>query len=330
MQTEESFQQPSLTTSGECPGIESFGMTLKKNGLSLKRGETTTLQINVGLLCNQACKHCHLKAGPNRTEIMGKGTIEAVEAYAKRGRFETIDLTGGAPELHPNLAEMIGRLSPHTRRVLLRSNLTALTDGTRDHLIEILKAHQVIIIASFPALNGSQTDSQRGQDIFPRLISALKRLNAVGYGQETSGLKIDLVSNPTGAFLPPAQDRAEKRFRRVLREKWGIVFNNLYNFANVPLGRFRYWLQQSGNFDQYMHRLASNFNPCTVVGLMCRTLVSVDWNGYLYDCDFNLARGLFLNRRKTHIREMAGPPEPGSAVAVGDHCYTCTAGSGFT
>ncbi|MBW1743704.1 MAG: arsenosugar biosynthesis radical SAM protein ArsS [Deltaproteobacteria bacterium] len=330
MQTEESFQQASLSIAGKRPGIESFEMTLKQNGLTLQRGETTTLQINVGLLCNQACKHCHLKAGPDRQEMMDAETIKAVVAYAQRGGFQTIDITGGAPELHPGLAEMMGRLSPHGRQITLRSNLTALTDGTRDHLIEFLKAHQVVIVASFPALNESQTDSQRGRNVFPLLISALKRLNAAGYGQEASGLKLDLVSNPTGAFLPPAQERTENRFRKVLHEKWGIVFNNLYNFANVPLGRFRCWLQESGNFEQYMQRLASNFNPCAVDGLMCRTLISIDWNGYLYDCDFNLARGLFLGGRKTHISEMTGSPQPGSAVAVGDHCYTCTAGSGFT
>ena len=330
MQTGESFQQPSPTVANESPGIDSFGRTLKKNGLTLKRGETTVLQINVGLLCNQTCKHCHLKAGPNRKERMDEDTIREVVSYAQRGRFEAIDITGGAPELHPRLAEIIGRLAPHATRIMLRSNLTALTDGTRDDLIDFLEAHHVEIVASFPALNESQTNSQRGRDVFPVLISALERLNAVGYGQEASGLKLDLVSNPTGAFLPPGQERTEKRFREVLHEKWGIVFNNLYNFANVPLGRFRYWLQESGNFDQYMHRLASSFNPCAVEGVMCRTLVSVGWDGYLYDCDFNLARGLFLNGRETHVSEMPGRPRPGSAIAVGDHCYTCTAGDGFT
>lgn len=330
MNQEAYLQGDSHTIPGTCPGVESFGMTLKKNGLSLGRGETTTLQINVGLLCNQACKHCHLKAGPNRKEMLDEETMEDVVAYARRGKFEVIDITGGAPELHPNLVTLITRLSPFTSRIMLRSNLTALTDGSRDNLIDFLRAHRVAIVASFPALNEGQTDSQRGPHIYRLLVAALKKLNTLGYGKDESGLELDLVSNPTGAFLPPAQDRAEKRFRQVLHDKWGIEFNHLYNFANVPLGRFRYWLLESGNFEQYMHRLASNFNPCTVEGLMCRTLVSVAWDGWLYDCDFNLAKGLSMGGRKTHVTEMEGRPEPGSPIAVGDHCYTCTAGSGFT
>jgi radical SAM/Cys-rich protein len=196
-------------------------------------------------------------------------------------------------------------------------------------MAELFKTHAVVIVASFPSLNETQADSQRGKGIFQRSIGALKKLNAMGYGQDT-GLELHLVSNPTGAFLPSSQSQAGERFHNVLREKWGIVFNNLFNFANVPLGRFGQWLSQSGNQEKYMDRLACNFDPCAIEGLMCRTLVSVSWEGYLYDCDFNLAAGLGLGGRKIHVSEMAGPPDPASPIAVAEHCYTCTAGPGFT
>jgi radical SAM/Cys-rich protein len=310
--------------------VEPFGLTLSKHGLTLERKHTTTLQLNVGLLCNQRCRHCHLSAGPDCKESMDLETIDEVVAYARRGHFETIDMTGGSPELNPNLANLIERLSPLAPRIMLRSNLTALNETTKDHAMDLLKEHRVVLIASLPSTNESQTDFQRGRSAFRTSISTLKKLNAMGYGQDGSGLELDLVSNPTGAFLPSSQALTETRFHQVLEQKWGISFNDLFNFANVPLGRFRQWLLQSGNFEAYMQRLASNFNPGAVEGLMCRTLVSVSWDGYLYDCDFNLARGLFMGERKIHISEMPGPPELGSPIAVADHCYTCTAGAGFT
>ncbi len=188
----------------------------------------------------------------------------------------------------------------------------------------------MVIVASFPSLNELQTDSQRGDGMFKVCINALKKLNVLGYGREGSGLELNLVSNPTGAFLPPSQSETEKRFRQVLDNIWGVVFNNLFNFANVPLGRFRQWLIKSGNFDKYIQKLFSSFNPCAVDNVMCRTLVSVSWDGYLYDCDFNLAKGLFMGGLKLHVSEMAGPPEKDSHIATADHCYTCTAGAGFT
>jgi radical SAM/Cys-rich protein len=213
---------------------------------------------------------------------------------------------------------------------MFRSNLSALIDAKRDHLMALLKAKRVVIVASFPSLNEAQADSQRGDGVFEKSIAALQKLNGLGYGREETGLELDLVCNPTGAFLPSPQDQVTRRFREVLLKKWGIVFNKLYTFANVPLGRFRRWLEETGNLESYMGRLASSFNACAVQGLMCRTLVSVSWDGYLYDCDFNLARGLHMGKRRTHVSEMAGPPPEGSPIAVADHCYTCTAGAGFT
>ena len=314
----------------ESLAVESFRRTLFRHGLRLGRAQTTTLQINVGLLCNQVCKHCHLEAGPKRTEVMDEETFNDVVAFAQKGRFETIDITGGAPELHPNLISMIERLSPLGHRLMVRSNLSALEEGNPERFIGVFKKHCVVVVASLPSVDPAQTESQRGKGVFEKSISGLKRLNAAGYGREGTGLELDLVSNPTGAFLPPSQVQAQERFRVLLKKRWGIVFNNLFTFANVPLGRFRQWLHASGNLKNYTERLASSFNPCVVEGLMCRTLMSVAWDGYCYDCDFNLAARLPMAGIKSHISEMERPPEPGTPVAVGDHCYTCAAGSGFT
>ncbi|MGA7144903.1 MAG: arsenosugar biosynthesis radical SAM (seleno)protein ArsS [Desulfobacterales bacterium] len=307
-----------------------FQMTLSCHGLKLNRKKTRTLQINVGLLCNQNCRHCHLNAGPGKKEMMNADTLDEVAAYAMRNKFETIDITGGAPELNPIIEEIVARLSPLAPRIMLRSNLSALNDGKREDLIGLLKKNNVVIVASFPSLNMGQTEALRGKGIFKVSIDAVKRLNALGYGQENTGLELILVSNPTGAFLPPSQAQMEIRFKQVLGRKWGIVFNKLYNFSNVPLGRFREWLVKTGNLERYIKQLSSSFNPCAVEEVMCRTLVCVSWDGYLFDCDFNLACGIYMGYHKTHVSEMPGPPEIGSPIATAEHCYTCTAGSGFT
>jgi radical SAM/Cys-rich protein len=309
---------------------EPFRQTLLKHGLRLERGKTTILQINIGLICNQSCLHCHLNAGPGRKENMDAMTADAVIAYARRSRFEAIDITGGAPEVNPNIVKLIEGISPHSPKLMFRSNLTALNDGKRDHLMSLLKDKRAHIVASFPSLNEAQADSQRGDGVFQKSIDVLRKLNSMGYGHEGTGLELDLICNPTGAFLPAPQDQLAKRFREVLMKKWGIVFNNLFVFANVPLGRFRNWLEEKGNLESYLGLLTTSFNACAVDGLMCRTLVSVSWDGYLYDCDFNQARGLHMGKRKTHVSEMDGPPSAGNPIAVADHCYTCAAGTGFT
>ena len=314
----------------EGPVIAPFSLTLSRHGLKLDRETTRTLQINTGFLCNQTCRHCHLNAGPDRKENMNLGIIQAVISYAQRGGFEIIDITGGAPELNFNIETLIEGVSDFASRMMLRSNLSVLNDGIRDHLMKFLSEKRVVIVASLPSLNALQADSQRGDGIFQMSIDALKKLNSLGYGHEGTGLELNLVSNPTGAFLPPDQAQTEKRFRQVLKRKWGLVFNNLFNFGNVPLGRFRQWLVETDNLDTYVKKLYSNFNACAVDSLMCRTLVSVSWDGYLYDCDFNLARGIFMGGHKVHVSEMPGPPEPGSHIVTADHCYTCTAGAGFT
>ena len=325
-----SSKQAERLDTGSFSRVAPFSLALARHDLKLRRKRTTTLQVNVGLLCNQACRHCHLNAGPNRVENMQPDTLDAVVNYASKTRFGTIDITGGAPELNPHITDLIERLSPLASTLMFRSNLSALNDGKHDQLMSVLTDHKVVIVASFPALNASQTNSQRGTGIFKVSIDALKKLSELGYGLDGLGLELNLVSNPTGAFLPPPQDQTEKRFRKVLRDKWGVSFNKLLNFANVPLGRFRQWLIKSNNLDMYLEKLAAGFNPCAVSGVMCRTLVSVSWDGYLFDCDFNLAAGIYMSGHKIHVSEMTGPPREGAPIATADHCYTCTAGSGFT
>jgi radical SAM/Cys-rich protein len=306
-----------------------FKAMLARHGLSLVRNTTRVLQTNLGFLCNQTCRHCHLNAGPKREDNMDAQTLQEVVAYARRSRFDAIDITGGAPELNPVLVDLVQQMAPLVPRIMLRSNLSALNQQW-DRLIGVLKSHRVVIVASFPSLNSTQMDAQRGKGIFEESTSVIKALNAIGYGRDGTGLELDLVSNPTGAFMPPDQEQTEKRYHQILEKKWGLTFNRLFNFSNVPLGRFKQWLIQTGNYEPYLQKLVAGFNPCAIEGLMCRSQVSVSWDGYLYDCDFNLARGLFMCGRKIHVSEMSGPPEPGTPIISADHCYTCAAGSGFT
>jgi len=308
----------------------SFEDSLIRQGLELTRGTTTTLQINVGLACDLACRHCHLEAGPARTEMMSEETVAAVLACAERFPFASIDITGGAPELLPQLPRLVKRLAAATSRLIVRTNLTALARPESATLPELYRNNRVVIVASLPAVNASQYESQRGDRTWETSLSVLRRLNGIGYGMEGSGLELDLVANPTGAFLPAAQVQAERRFHQDLERRYGIAFSNLYTFANVPLGRFRSWLERSGNLDAYLQKLSANFNRCTIPGLMCRSQISVDWNGFLYDCDFNLAVGLHHGGQKRHISQLTGLPTPGAPIPVGDHCYSCTAGAGFT
>lgn len=314
----------------QIPDLATFRKNLEDNGLNLNRTDCTTLQVNVGLLCNQYCRHCHLDAGPSRKEVMDGDTVAEVINLASRFNFKTIDITGGAPEMNPNIRTLISKLAPLTDTLILRSNLTAIAEKEQEPLLKLLSDEKVAIVASLPSLNEAQSETQRGKNSFATSIDTLNKLNALGYGLQDTGLELNLVSNPTGAFLPSNQEEAEKRFHKMLARKWNISFNNLYTFANVPLGRFLSWLENTGNLENYVHKLAANFNTCTLEGLMCRSLLSVSWDGYLFDCDFNQALNLHLGGRKTHISELQTLPKPGDPIAVSEHCYTCTAGSGFT
>ena len=315
---------------GEAAGIEPFAVALERHGLSLLRGEIATLQVNTGYLCNLRCRHCHLEAGPGRKEIMSRETMAEVISFARRFPFRVIDITGGAPELVADLPFLIEGLAPLAPRMLLRTNLSALRDAARESLLARCVAHRVVLIASFPSTNPSQADAQRGAGVTEAGIAVLKKLNAAGYGVDGTGLELDLVSNPVGAFLPVSQASAEGKFRRDLSRKWGVTFNHLYTFANVPLGRFRTWLLETGNHERYLKTLTDGFNPTSVENLMCRTLLSVSWDGFLYDCDFNLAVGRPHGNRKVHVSDVRELPSPGAPIAIGEYCYACTAGSGFT
>jgi radical SAM/Cys-rich protein len=255
-----------------------------------------------------------MDAGPGRKEMMSAKTLDQVVAFARSGHLSTIDITGGAPELYPLIGSIIQRLKPLCGTLILRSNLTALARKWKT-LIKPIRDNQVTVVASLPSLYEVQAESVRGKGSFRGGIQTLKRLTALGYGKENTGLELNLVLNPSGAFLPPAQIGIEKRYHTVLYEKWGIVFNRLYSFANVPLGRFRDWLIESGNYEKYIQKLADAFNPCTGEGL---------------DCDFNQAIRLFMGKQKRHLSDLTHLPEPGELIALADHCYTCTAGSGFT
>ncbi len=307
----------------------SFAQALLDAGVVLERDITRTLQVNLGLKCNQMCVHCHLDAGPARNEWMTRQTMDQVVGFAEKGGFNTVDITGGAPELHDRLIDFVKDISGIKAGIILRSNLSVL-NTKEDAYLEKLKDNQVGIVASFPSLNEVQADAMRGRGVFATSIDCLRKLNKKGYGAANSGLTLDLVVNPSGAFLPPSQEGLEKRFKKMLAKKWGISFDRVFSFANVPLGRFYTWLKKTGNYDAYVKKLASAFNPATIQGLMCRSLVSVAWDGYLYDCDFNQAAGIPLGREKKHITEVSRVPDPGTPIAVGGHCFTCTAGSGFT
>jgi len=312
------------------PALETFRDNLEKNGLDLTRTHCTTLQVNVGLLCNQTCRHCHLDAGPSRKESMSEKTVDDVIELAGRFNFKTIDITGGAPEMNPHIQTLINKLAPLCKTLILRSNLTAIAEKEREPLLQLLSDKKVTIVASLPSLNEAQSETQRGKNSFVTSINTIKKLNSLGYGLPGTGLELNLVSNPTGAFLPSPQEEIEKRFHQMLDRKWGLSFNNLYTFANVPLGRFLAWLGNTDNLESYVLKLASTFNSCTLDGLMCRSLISVSWDGYLFDCDFNQAISLYMGGRKTHISDLHELPGPNETIAVSEHCYTCTAGSGFT
>ena len=289
----------------------------------------TVFQINVGKLCNQTCRHCHVDAGPDRTESMSRETAAlCMQALAKTD-IPTVDITGGAPELNPNFRWLVEQARALGRHVLDRCNLSVLLIPSQADLAQFLAAHQVEIIASLPSYQASQTDAQRGNGIFKKSIEALRLLNRLGYGQPDSGLALNLVYNPVGAFLPPKQGAVEAQFRKELRARHGVEFNHLYTITNMPISRFLEFLLESGNYAQYMERLANAFNPAAAAGVMCRYTISVSWDGTLYDCDFNQMLDLPVEHgAPAHIRDF----DPGQLnqrqITTRNHCYGCTAGSG--
>ncbi|MBI4666249.1 MAG: arsenosugar biosynthesis radical SAM protein ArsS [Nitrospinae bacterium] len=305
-----------------------FETFITESGHRLERGRATALQVNMGLACNLSCGHCHLSAGPGRKEMMSAGTAIEVARYFRRGGFDSLDITGGAPEMNPNLPGLIEVAAVDAAKIIVRSNLLLLP--LRPALVELFRGHRVEITASLPSLSPAQAEAQRGPGFFERFIGAMKYLNGQGYGVEGSGLALNLAVNPVGAFLHSSQSEMETRFRRELARKHGVSFNRLLAFTNVPLGRFGQWLESSGNHAGYLNKLAGLYNRCALEGAMCRYQVSVNWEGYLFDCDFNLAQGLYSGGERIHVSQMENAPEPGAPIAMGDHCYACAAGSGFT
>jgi radical SAM/Cys-rich protein len=308
----------------------SFDEKLAAHGLELRAAAAVeTLQVNVGKLCNQACKHCHVDASPARTEIMTRETVEQVLAAVRRFQIPTLDITGGAPELNPSFRYLVGEARRAGAHVMVRHNLTVMFEPGHADLPEFFRAHEVEVVSSLPYFLEQQTDAQRGRGVFEKSIEALRRLNAVGYGREGGALKLNLVYNPVGAFLPPAQGAIESDFKRELASRYGVTFGSLYTITNMPIRRFLEYLRRSGNEERYMRKLVEAFNPATVEGLMCRALVSVDWTGRLYDCDFNqmLELGVAPGLPQT-IADYDPNAFAARRVVTGAHCFGCTAGAG--
>jgi len=289
----------------------------------------TVFQINVGKLCNQTCAHCHVDAGPDRREVMTRETAELCIRALAQTEIPTVDITGGAPELNPNFRWLVEQARALGRHVLDRCNLTVLLVQGQADLADFLARNQVEMIASLPYYRAAQTDAQRGLGVFDKSIAALRKLNALGYGKEGSGLLLNLVYNPVGAFLPPKQEAIEAQFKRALERENGIVFNRLYTITNMPISRFLEFLLSTGNYEGYMERLANAFNPAAAAGVMCRYMLSVGWDGTLYDCDFNQMLDLPIGfGAPQHIRDFDPGQLDARRIATGNHCYGCTAGAG--
>jgi radical SAM/Cys-rich protein len=295
----------------------------------LRASGVETLQVNVGKLCNQTCRHCHVDAGPTRTEIMARETAERVVNVLRRHDISTVDITGGAPELNPNFDYMVREARALGRRVIDRSNLTVFFVEGKGYLPEFLRDQQVEVTASLPCYLEANVDSQRGKGVYAKSVEAIQWLNRLGYGRSGTGLLLNLVYNPLGPSLPPPQQQLEADYRRELGSRFGIAFNHLYTITNMPISRFLTDLVRHGNYDRYMALLLEKFNPQTVEGVMCRTLVSVGWDGTLYDCDFNQMLAMPINHGlPQHIRDFDAFLLSRRQIRTGAHCFGCTAGSG--
>jgi radical SAM/Cys-rich protein len=297
----------------------------------IARRRLETLQVNVGYVCNQACLHCHVNAGPTRTESMSLETAELVLRYLEASGAATLDITGGAPEINPHFRRLVRGARALGARVIDRCNLTILSEPGHEGLAEFLAHEQVDVIASLPCYTEELVDRQRGKGVYERSIAGIRALNALGYGRAETALVLDLVYNPQGPTLPPSQAKLEADYKRILGEQFGIAFNRLYTVANMPIQRFGSTLVTKGQFNGYMELLRNAHRDENLAGVMCRSLVSVDWQGYLYDCDFNQMLGLPLavaGRARAHIRDAMDRDLDGNPIVVRDHCYACTAGQG--
>lgn len=297
----------------------------------LRRKTLDTLQVNLGYKCNQACFHCHVNSSPDRKEMMSLATIDEVIAFMSIAEIKTLDMTGGAPELNDHFRHLVIAARGLDVRVIDRCNLTILEEPGFEDLAQFLADQQVEVSASLPCYSQENVDKQRGEGVFEKSISGLKKLNALGYGKDGSGLVLNLVFNPQGPKLPPSQDALEADYHRLLKLNFDIVFNHLFTITNMPIQRFGSTLISKGQFEPYMDLLVSSFQPHNLDSVMCRSLLSVDYLGFVYDCDFNQMLGLPLLHKdhlKTHLRELMGVNLLGNQIVVKDHCYGCTAGQG--
>ncbi len=311
----------------------SFTNKLDDNGFPVLTPSTLEIfQLNIGKLCNQTCAHCHVDAGPDRKEEnMDKATLErCLEIIASVPTIHTVDITGGAPEMNPHFRWFVEECSKLGKQVIDRCNLTIIKAHQKySDLPEFLAKHKVHVVSSLPYFSKTRTDSQRGDGVFEDSIEALKLLNEVGYGKEGTGLTLDLVFNPSGAFLPGSQATLEAEFKRQLKRKYDIVFNNLFAITNLPIARFLDYLLESGNYEEYMQKLVDAFNPSTIMGLMCRNTISISWEGYVYDCDFNQMLDLKVGTKKSqHINDFDLEELKNRNIVLNQHCYGCTAGAG--
>ena len=297
----------------------------------LQRGNLDTLQVNLGYTCNQSCKHCHVNAGPKRTETMALEHINDILSFIKNNNIKKLDLTGGAPELNKHFRYLVTEARTLDVSVIDRCNLTILNEEGQQGLAEFLAENQVEVVASLPCYSKFNVDAQRGKGVFEQSITGLQKLNALGYGKKGSGLILNLMYNPTGAFLPPAQQSLEQEYKQKLFDDFEIEFSNLYTLTNMPIMRFGSTLISKGEFDTYMNLLKTSHSDDNLQTVMCRNLLSIDWQGFIYDCDFNQMLDMpttFLNNSKTHISDLITDSLLDSPIQIGDHCYGCTAGSG--
>lgn len=298
---------------------------------SLRRDRLATLQVNLGYRCNQQCLHCHVNAGPRRTEEMDRETVDRVLRFARESDVASLDLTGGAPELNPHFRYLVERARAHGVAVIDRCNLTVLSEPGQADLADFLAAQRVEVVASMPCYQAGNVDGQRGKGVFKRSVDGLQRLNALGYGYPGSGRVLNLVYNPSGPFLPPDQFKLEQDYKQRLFDQYGIRFNRLFTMVNMPIARFGSTLVSKGGFGAYMDLLKGAFNSATLESVMCRQLLSVDWQGFVYDCDFNQMLGLGMANpggARLHLADLTGTDLSGRPIRVADHCYGCAAGSG--
>ncbi len=289
-----------------------------------------TLQVNVGKMCNQTCKHCHVDAGPDRKEIMGRETMQQCLDALCSSDIKTVDITGGAPEMNPDFRWFVEEISKMGRKIIVRCNLTIIVANKKYHdLPDFFKAHQVEVVSSLPYYSSHKTDSQRGEGVFNDSIRALHLLNEAGYGQPGSDLILNLVYNPSGAFLPGSESGLEQDFKRELKKRFNVDFNKLFAITNLPVSRFLDYLISSGNYDSYMEKLVNSFNPQAAEKVMCRNMISVGWDGYLYDCDFNQMLEMKIsNGYPGHIKDFSTERLIRREILLNQHCYGCTAGAG--